>query len=93
MLGIEGAEAWLEKQETEPFAVLPENARAVELFLLSSTQWRFVEGWEAGLEYSGVEAAARLAGIPMTAELFADIRIMEAAAVETIHERRKRKQS
>jgi hypothetical protein len=88
-LGIEGAEEWLEEQEPEPFAVLPENAQSVELFLLSSTQWRFAEGLPVSLDYPGVEAAARLAGIAMTPELFADIRIMERAAVEAMRERRK----
>ncbi len=88
-MGIEGAEEWLHEHEPEPFAVLPENAQAVELFLLSSSQWRFAEGCPTSLDYPGMEAAARLAEIDLTPELFADIRIMERAAVDATRERRK----
>ena len=60
------------------------------LFLASSTQWKYagMAGTPTGLDYPGVEAAARLLGREMTPELFRDIRVMEAAALDELFKRR-----
>lgn len=68
----------------------PENAPAVEAFLAAATQWRVVAGPErlrvVGLDYAGARAGWDLAGIAMTPALFADVRIMEAAAIAALNE-------
>lgn len=70
--------------------VWPENAPAVEAFLAVATQWRVVAGPErlrvVGLDYAGARAGWDLAGIAMTPALFADVRIMEAAAIAALNE-------
>lgn len=75
---------WLSQQQKQnsEFAVRPENWPAVELFLVAATQWRLsANGSPYGLDYQGVELAARWAKVQITPELFADLRIMEQAAI------------
>jgi hypothetical protein len=55
------------------------------------TQWR--SGWEGmitGLDYAGVMAVCRWKRIKTTPDLFADLRVMEAATLEALAERRDR---
>ena len=54
------------------------------LFVASGTQWRRagMTGIATGLDYAGVEAAARARGVPWTAQLLEKIRAMERAAIE-----------
>ena len=40
-----------------------------------------------GLDYAGVEAAARLSGIAVTPTLFAEVQLMEAEAIKALAER------
>ena len=60
-----------------------ENWPAVTLFLAAATQWHFagMGGTPTGLDYPGIEAAARMTGAEMSPELFAGIRVMERAAL------------
>lgn len=53
------------------------------LFLSLQTQWRFhaVTGAAAGLIYEAIPPAAALAGIETSPALFADLQIMETAAL------------
>lgn len=85
---------WLsqkQKQNSE-FAVRPENWPAVELFLCASTQWRLAaNGAPYGLDYAGVELAARWANLSITPRLFADLRIMEEASIAKFAEMRGKK--
>lgn len=61
---------------------------AVELFSASLTQWRRagMAGIATGLDYPGVEAAARMMGIAVTPRLFRDLQTMEAAALGVFQE-------
>ena len=62
---------------------MEENWAAVRLFVACATQWRFagMNGVRTGLDYAGVEAAARMAGIEVTGDLFDRLRIMERTAL------------
>ena len=70
--------------------VWPDNRGAVEAFLAVSTQWRAIvrtDGsvyWQ-GLDYAGVAAGLRGAGIRPKPALWADLRIMEAAARDRLN--------
>ncbi|MEA3265208.1 MAG: DUF1799 domain-containing protein [Pseudomonadota bacterium] len=73
-------------RERDEFEVWPENWDTVVAFEVVSTQWRgpafMADGrayWQ-GLDYTGVEAGLRLAGIAATPDLFVGLRLMEAAA-------------
>lgn len=73
-----------------PVQVPPENHAVVRLFERSLTQRRFA-GMAAvcvGLDYSGVEAAARMGGSEMTAGRLDDLRVMEAEMLAFMSERR-----
>lgn len=78
------------RDRDETFEVWPENRLPVEAFLAVSTQWRAVgrpDGgvyWQ-GLDYSGVAAGLKGAGVSDTPAIWADIRIMEAAARNTLN--------
>ena len=70
------------------FEVWPENWEALCAFLAVSTQWRIValmtqlngQTYYQGLDYAGVAAGLAGAGIAATPELWADLRVIEAAA-------------
>lgn len=62
-------------------------------FLSVSTQWRMVavvtqlggQTYYQGLDYAGVEAGLRGAGVVATPALWADLRVIEAAARNTLN--------
>lgn len=60
------------------------------LFLACGTQWRRagMTGIPAGLDYAGVEAAARARGVAWTDDLLSRLRIMEGAALEAMADAR-----
>lgn len=63
----------------------------VRAFTVAATQWRwvsfgFADPARVGLDYAGLSAAAQLDGIEITPEIFAGIRIMEAAALAAFSE-------
>ena len=74
--------------DDEFFEVWPENWDALSAFLSVSTQWRMVavvtqlggQTYYQGLDYAGVEAGLRGAAIATTPALWADLRVIEAAA-------------
>lgn len=69
--------------ELEPFGVYRENWIAVGFFLGLQTQWVVTGfGERTGLNYSGVEVAARLKGVELTSDLFQQIQIMEMSALK-----------
>lgn len=79
-------EAW-QPQPSEPLAILPDAWPAVRLFIALGTQWRWgPEGRPVGLDYGAIRPAAELSGITPTPELFDDLRVMEAAALEAMGE-------
>ena len=67
------------------FGVWPENWPALCAFLSVATQWRVVpriDGttyWQ-GLDYASVDVGLTRAEVPTDAALWADLRVMEAAA-------------
>lgn len=67
----------------------PENVEPLRLFLSVQSQWRIVAGFGrafwAGLDYPGVEAAARMMGLRMTPRLFDDLQVMETEARRLIN--------
>ena len=67
--------------------MLPENWDAARAFLAAGTQWRRagMTGVPTGLDYAGVEAAARALGIDWTEELLRKIGVMERAAIEAMN--------
>lgn len=67
----------------DPFSVYPCNKAAADLFFRCATQWRRkpLSDELAGLDYAGVEAAARLAAIEVTPETFEDLQLIEAGAL------------
>lgn len=74
-----------------PFILLPENVESLDFFLGISSQWtrQFTPSGRLvflGLDYAGVEAAMRLHGVSKArrAALFADVRLMERAALPVL---------
>lgn len=71
----------------EGFGVLPDNWDALTLFLAGDSQWRYAGSVPVALDYAGVEAAARLADIPVRPDLFRQLKMIEAAAVAEMLQR------
>lgn len=61
------------------------------LFFALGTQWRWLSvpmsgvTLRMGIDYGAVAATALLVGTVMTPQLFADIRVMESAALSAVH--------
>lgn len=73
--------------EAEEFEVWPENWCSLNIFLACSSQWNINFGNRKiiGLRYVEVEAVMRMSGIGDTAKTFADVRIMEHAAMTELN--------
>lgn len=64
------------------------------LFLALGTQWRWAGmGERVGLDYSAIAPAAALAGVEPDATVFAQLRLMEAEALDALAERRRREEA
>ncbi|WP_004181383.1 DUF1799 domain-containing protein [Nitrosospira lacus] len=76
--------------EDNAFGVWKENVKTVEFFLSVLTQWRVhgMTGAILGFEYPGIVAAMAMNGIRNQKRLFADLRIMESAAMEILNRER-----
>lgn len=83
---LEAAGFSLDDVVAEDVEIWPDNVRAYELFNALATQWRAGMGGPTGLDYSAVEVTMRLCGLPPAEwpELFADLRVMERAALEAM---------
>ena len=64
----------------------------IDLYAAVQTQWRFGMAGATGLDYAGVEAAARLRGTPLDAETFRALQICEHAALAAMADRRDKEQ-
>ncbi len=66
----------------------PDEVPAVALFLALGTQWRRhpMTGMLLGLDYAAVPPTAAMTGTEMTPALFADLRLMEDAAIGALAE-------
>jgi hypothetical protein len=67
--------------------VEPENWDTVMLFMRVQTQWRSSFAGLTGLDYTGVEAAMRMAGIERTPEIFDGLQVMEFTALKAMSEK------
>jgi hypothetical protein len=70
----------------EPITLTPDQMPAVEVFMASLTQWRWVGAgmggvMRTGLDYPAVQCITRVLGFKWSAGLFKNIRIMEDAAL------------
>jgi hypothetical protein len=70
--------------------ILEENVPAIELFLAVQTQWRVGFSGATGLDYAGVEAAARLRGTALTADTFDRLQVLERAWLAALGDVRER---
>ena len=68
--------------------VWPENWLAWCLFVSVATQWRSGPGGPIGLDYSALDREMQVQGIPADQhrQLRDDVRVLEAAALESIYE-------
>jgi hypothetical protein len=73
----------------DPVHVWPENLQAVRLFDQLRTQWRHGFGGPTGLDYAAVMLMLEFAAVPQPERpaLFADLQVLEAAALEAIHKK------
>lgn len=69
--------------------LLPECEDAVELFCACDTQWVYsgMNGVRTGLDYAGVQAAARMLGVREVRRVFEGVRIIERAVLAVDRER------
>lgn len=76
------------------FYLWPEHQAALRLWGAVGTQWREGFSGPTGLDYTGVEAAMRLLGIPRAerAERFAELRVMERVTLRVWAHRRQQRQ-
>lgn len=70
--------------------VWPCNVAAVDAFLAVSRQWRSAAGGMErvrylGLDYAGAKAGFELAGIDVSPDLWARVRVIEAGAVAALN--------
>jgi len=77
--------------EADAFAVWPENADVVEIFLAARTQWSIVAGMGSvhiqGFRYADLEALLRVRRVKHRARVFEDLQLMEAAGLEVLNRR------
>ena len=66
------------------FDLWPENEPSFTLFTRIQSQWRIGMNGASGLDYPGVAAAVQMMGKAMTPELFADVQLMERAALQAM---------
>ncbi|MEX0841714.1 MAG: DUF1799 domain-containing protein [Xanthobacteraceae bacterium] len=75
-------------------AVWPENAEAVRAFLAVDSQWRVTavggglapaRPYFVGLDYAAARAGIAAAGIAITPELWAGLRVMEGEALKALN--------
>lgn len=76
-----------EDVQKPPFEVWPSNWPAVEFFIGVGTQWRVGMAGPTGLDYTAVLAVmARMRlSEQQHDELFRDLQVMEAAALDAMH--------
>lgn len=71
------------------FEVWEENFSTLEVFLSLSTQWRPGPlGGCLGLDYPGVRAALRMRRVRKPQQVFADLQVMESAALKVLNRKK-----
>ena len=77
-----------EDDADERFAVYPENAATVRLFLACATQWRLApSGAPIGLDYTAVDCAIARLDLDCDSDTFAGLQLMERAAIKAMMRR------
>jgi len=93
---LEDARLWGLDLETEDLesggetGIWVDNVAAFDAFLAVSTQWSMTAGLDGrlialGLDYTGVKAGLKLAGIKVDPDLWAAIRIIETGARDAMN--------
>jgi len=83
-----GAASWFAAREARRAAAStielgPDEFASARLFLALSSQWRThpVAGVRLGLDYAAIRPTAENMGLEMTPAMFADMQVMEGAAL------------
>jgi Phage related hypothetical protein (DUF1799) len=85
---IDQGEEGVARSEPEKIEIPPDEADVVTLFLSLDTQWRWIGQpvtgalIRLGLDYSAVKSVAQAIQVKLTPALFADLRVMENAALQ-----------
>jgi hypothetical protein len=84
-------ELWDGMRETQVVEVWPEHETPLAAFSAMGTQWRIGMNGPTGLDYAALPAVLDLVEVPHNErpEVFAALRIMEAAALTVMSELRK----
>jgi hypothetical protein len=71
-------------------AIWPENWPAVRVMVSMATQWRRagMAGIEVGLDYAALPVVCAALSVPLDEDLLSRMRVMEAAALSALAERR-----
>ncbi len=75
--------------EDASLALWPDNVVPVSVFLTLGTQWRVGLSGPTGLDYNVLPTVLRLNAVPRKdwPDIFADLRVLEAAALETMRKK------
>lgn len=81
----------VEEASGPPVEVWPDNLEAVNVFIAMSTQWRIGMAGPTGLDYTALAHTMRLCGVKAAdrASVFAEVRTLEDAALETLRAAKK----
>lgn len=84
--------SWLGDVALPDDGIWAQHVPALEAFLVVCRQWRVVAGMSGaayiGLDYTAAKAGLKLAGIEVSPETWADLRDIEAGALEALNGRR-----
>lgn len=71
--------------------IWPDNVMPVDVFVAMGTQWRVAFGGCTGLDYGALPEVMRMCGVKRSdwSRVFADVRVMEQAALEQMDKDRK----
>jgi hypothetical protein len=78
------------EEATPVTEVWPDNWLSVHVFDALSTQWRVGMSGAIGLDYNAIPPVLRMSEVPRKqwADLFADLRVMESAALQKMREKK-----
>jgi hypothetical protein len=78
------------EEATPETEIWPDNARAVDVFVAMSTQWRIGAVGAVGLDYNVLPLVLQMLDIPTSErnDLFESLRVMEESALTTMRNRR-----
>lgn len=74
--------------EKQDFEVEPDCWDAVQMFMRLQTQWRVQDGFWLGIIYDSVVVLLDIEGVDDRREMFADLQVMEFAALQVLNDRK-----